>query len=111
MVTQHSHILVDTSIGSEGTQKSRLSVFSLSRSYRRARSAEEDVPPRLHSRALGTVARFGVVAFWRWITSPDQSSSATAFAFKCRQAAASRRSGSKPSRKSIPDILLSGFPA
>ena len=63
------------------------------------------------SGSRGTVARLGVVAFWRWIASPGHSSSATAFVFKCRQAAASRRSGSKPSRKSIPNVLLFGFPA
>ena len=60
----------------------------------------------------GTVARLGVVAFWRSITSPGQSSSATAFAFKYRQAAASRRSGSKPKSKKhseCPSVWFSGL--
>ena len=60
----------------------------------------------------GTVARLGVVAFWRSIPSPGQSSSATAFAFKCRQAAASRRSGSKPKSKKhseCPTVWFSGL--
>src|SRR5215211_4534209 len=35
--------------------------------------------------ASGTVARLGVVAFWRWMASPRQSSSETAFAFRYRQ--------------------------
>jgi hypothetical protein len=63
-------------------------------------------------RLNGTVARLGVVAFWRSITSPGQSSSATAFAFKCRQAAASRRSGSKPKSKKhseCPTVWFSGL--
>jgi hypothetical protein len=38
--------------------------------------------------ADGTVARLGVVAFWRWMTLTRRLSSETAFAFRYRQAAA-----------------------